>query len=300
MHKLNVLRPEQIQQYKEQGFLVVDCPFAREDYESILSLAHKNVDFSNADGVRLSKLDPRYTIVDSSEVMLKLLEHPYVLAIVSDLFGSDDYRIFLANFNNRTPNIKPIIHWHTDYQDTQRSIGPRVEVAWYLTPTNKENGCLRLIPGSHTGPATSSVRELAIAARNQERSLWRSYEVHHPREIALPLGPEKLLFRDGFIWHCTYKNTTEEIRYLYSISYCSLNEPLMLVDYELFLPRHIVEFPSPTQKRLFSLEEYRANLIDRFKKPVCSLSECLGYEEDRKWRASEFYKDGEDIRYTNF
>jgi ectoine hydroxylase-related dioxygenase (phytanoyl-CoA dioxygenase family) len=294
-----MLSPSQIKQYEEQGFVIVDCPFPPSHYEHFMKLVQENVDLTNSDGVRLSNLDPRYTVVDTSKVALSLLEHPDVLAMVSDLFGSDDYRLLMANFNNRTPGIKPMINWHTDYQEGQREEGPRVEVAWYLTPTTQENGCLRVIPGSHRRHATDMRRELALLGREQQKT-WRSYEVHHPDEIDIPLGPNKLLLRDGFIWHCTHMNKTNYIRYLYAWSYCPLVETAMLVEYELFLPRHIVESPTPVQRRLFSLDErYRAGLKNRYKQPVTPLRVQLGFEQDRKWRDSSFYRDGEDIRFEN-
>jgi len=205
----------------------------------------------------------------------------------------------MANFNNRTPNIKPMINWHTDYQEMQKPQGPRIEVAWYLTETDEQNGCLRLIPGSHKRTCTDVVRELARIAKPQTLP-WRSYAVRHPGEIDLPLGPNKLLIRSGFIWHCTHKNTTDKIRYLYAWSYCPLAERAMLVDYELILPRKIVEFPTPLQSRLFALgAEYRKGLVDRNGALVQPLSERLGYEKDRKWRATEYYVEGEDLRFEN-
>src|SRR5260370_26372406 len=121
-----MLLPSQVKKYEEQGFVIVGSPFPPEDYEHIMKLVQKNVDLTNSDGVRLSRLDPRYTVVDTSEVALRLLEYPTVLAMVSDLFRSDNYRLLLANFNNRTPGIKPMINWHTDYQEGQRPLGPRV------------------------------------------------------------------------------------------------------------------------------------------------------------------------------
>jgi hypothetical protein len=294
-----MLLPSQLQQYKEQGFTVVDCPFPASSYDYIMKLVKENVDFTNSDGVRLSSLDPRYTVVDTAEITLSLLEDPTVLAMVSDIYGSDDYRLLLANFNNRTPGIKPMINWHTDYQEEQRSLGPRVEVAWYLTPTTRENGCLRVIPGSHRRPIREMRQELAQLGLQQNK-LWRSYEVRHPDEIDVPLGPNQLLIRDGFIWHCTHMNKTQDIRYLYAWSYSPLAEQAMLVEYELFLPRHIVEFPTPLQRRLFSLDESsRRGLKDRFGYPVTPLRVQLGFERDRQWRDSSFYRDGEDTRFEN-
>ncbi len=74
----------------------------------------------------------------------------------------------------------------------------------------------------------------------------------------------------------------------------------VLVEYELFLPHRIVEFPTPVQRRLFSLDEsYRAGLKNRYKQPVTPLRVQLGFEQDRKWRDSSFYRDGEDIRFEN-
>lgn len=294
-----MLTAEQLAHYRQHGYVVIDCPFTADDHEHLMGLARDNYDPSNCDGVRVSRLDPRYTVADTHERTLALLEHREILAAAEQIYGSTDFRVYLANWANRTPGVKPLIHWHTDYQEPQRDLGSRLEVAWYLTPTAKDNGCLRLVPGSHRYPTNYTVRELAVAGRNQGQH-WRSCRVRHPNEVELPLGPTQLLLRNGFTWHCTYENTTDKIRYLYSWSYAPLSEPTMLVDYELILPTRIVENPTPMQARLFALDpEYRATLTDRFGQPVRTLSERLGYARDRDWRASKYYRDGEDIRYEN-
>lgn len=286
-------------EFRDKGYVVIDCPFDPARAAYVQELVRENVDMSNADGVRLSRIDPRYTVVDTQPAVLELLEHPQLLSIVSALYGSNDYRVLLANFNNRTPDVKPMINWHTDYSEEERPLGRRVEIAWYLTDTSPENGCLRVIPGSHTPPRDKTRRELEKVAETTG-ALWRSHQVRHPHEVELPLGPGKLLIRDGFIWHCTFKNTTQDNRLLYAWSYCPLAERVMLVDYELILPRDIVEFPTPLQERLFALNEsYRATLNDRFGQPVASLRDRLGYERDRDFRASWAYKDGEDARFQN-
>lgn len=294
-----MLTEGELAHYRERGYVVIDCPFSVEDREHLLTLAKDNLDLSNADGVRVSRLDPRYTVADTHERTLQLLEEPGVLEAVEQIVGSSGFRVFLPNWANRTPGIKPLIHWHTDYQEFERDLGPRVEVSWYLTPSTEENGCLRLVPGSQRVPTNQTCRELAVAGCEQGKH-WRSCEVVHPREIALPLGPDQLLVRDGFVWHCTYENRTDDIRYMYGWSYAPLAERLMLVDYELFLPASIVECPTPIQARLFALdEEYRKALVDRFGEPVRSLSERLGYEQDCEWRASKHYAHGEDVRFEN-
>ncbi|MGH8886714.1 MAG: phytanoyl-CoA dioxygenase family protein [Egibacteraceae bacterium] len=290
---------EQLAHYREHGYVAIPCPFSGDDYEHLLRLAVENRDLSNSDGVRVSRLDPRYTVADSHERTLRLLEHPTVVAVVEQIYGSADFRVFVGSWANRTPGIKPLINWHTDYQEPQRPMGQRVEISWYLTPSSEENGCLRIVPGSHRVPVTDTLRELILCGRDQGQH-WRSCKTRHPREIALPLGPDQLLIRDGFIWHCTFENKTDEIRYLYVWSYAPLTETIMLVDHELFLPTSIVESPTPLQSRLFALdEEYRKTLVDRFGEPVRPLSVRLGYERDREWRASKYYVDGEDSRVEN-
>lgn len=135
-----MLTDEQLGHYHEHGYVVVPCPFEIDDFEHLKGLAVDNLDLSNADGVRLSRLDPRYTVADSHERTLGLLEHPAVVAAVTQIFGGPGFRVFMANWANRTPGVKALINWHTDYQEGQRDQGNRVEVSWYLTPTRPENG----------------------------------------------------------------------------------------------------------------------------------------------------------------
>jgi ectoine hydroxylase-related dioxygenase (phytanoyl-CoA dioxygenase family) len=294
-----MLTDEQQAHYRDFGYVVIPAPFDDDDFKHLLQLAVDNLDLSNADGVRQSRLDPRYTIADSHERTLALLEHPAIVEAMTQIVGGPDFRVFMANWANRTPGVKSLINWHTDYQEPQRDQGSRVEVSWYLTPSTPENGCLRLIPGSQNRPTRDTVRELILAGREQGTK-WRSCSTRHPQEISLPLTPGDLLIRNGFIWHCTYDNQTDAIRYMYVWSYAPLAETTMLVDYELFLPTDIVESPTALQRRLFALDEdYRLALRDRFGQPVLPLRIRLGYEADREWRASKYYVDSEDSRVAN-
>ncbi|MQA85099.1 MAG: hypothetical protein GEV03_10860 [Streptosporangiales bacterium] len=62
-----MLTDEQLDHYREHGYVVIPCPFERTDYELLMQLAVENRDLSNSDGVRLSRLDPRYTVADTHD-----------------------------------------------------------------------------------------------------------------------------------------------------------------------------------------------------------------------------------------
>lgn len=284
----------QISDYRKDGYLILDSPFPVEDANAILSAAQENYDLSHADGIRVSNIDPRYTVLDTDERILRHLEESTILQVVEDLMGNSDFRLFHANFNNRTPGITSVINWHVDFSDAERPLGPRVEIAWYLTPTDRSNGCLRILPGSHLKSNKQIVAELEQHAKASVP--WRSFEVNHPDEVDIQLGPDKILVRDGFLWHCTYRNLTQSIRYLHSSSYCTLSERAMLVDFELMLPRAIVESPTELQSRIFSLETYREELINRKSGPVKHVRNSLGLEKDRAVRESRFFVNDEDER----
>jgi Phytanoyl-CoA dioxygenase (PhyH) len=249
--------------YHEFGYVVVPAPSFSQTALDILQLASDHLDLTNCDGIRLSSLDPRLTVIDTIPFVVQLPEHPDVLEVVQELLETNDFRIYHVGFNNRTPGVSELVNWHTDFPEEDRDRARRIEVGWYLTETCPSNGALRVLPGSHRrSRKVVEVEFRRIAAK--DKLLWRSQDVHHPDELALELGPGSLLLRHPFLWHCTFQNCSGSTRYLYTWSYCGSSETTMLIDYELILPREVVEFPTELQKRLYLLGDAdRQRLRDR-------------------------------------
>ena len=91
----------------------------------------------------------------------------------------------------------------------------------YFSGASRANGCLRIVPGSHTGPPTS-LQETAARLR-EERGIVGSQaddgweDVALDNEISLAVEPHQLIVRHAKLFHSTWLNRT---------SACRVHEPL--------------------------------------------------------------------------
>jgi hypothetical protein len=79
--------------------------------------------------------------VYQTEYMASLLDDPRLVGICSGLLG-DDYNLTGGDGNYYVGDSA----WHSDgwYSNIRH-----IKIAFYLDPLKRDNGCLRLIPGSH-------------------------------------------------------------------------------------------------------------------------------------------------------
>ncbi len=80
-----------------------------------------------------------------------IAHHPKILDAVEDLIGPD-ILLYLSTFWFKDAKDGKFVSWHQD--SAYYGLDPHDEVtAWVaLTPANRKNGCMRVIPGSHLGP----------------------------------------------------------------------------------------------------------------------------------------------------
>ena len=82
-----------------------------------------------------------------------LAERPEILDVVEDLIGPD-ILLFASKFWIKPPRSGRFVSWHQD--SAYFGLDPRTPLAaiWIaLTESNRANGCMRVIPGSHLGTA---------------------------------------------------------------------------------------------------------------------------------------------------
>lgn len=82
--------------------------------------------------------------------MVELARHPKVLDVIEDLIGPN-IRLYLSSLWPKGARDGKFVSWHQD--SAYYGLEPHEEVtAWVaLTPSDRSNGCVRVIPGSHGG-----------------------------------------------------------------------------------------------------------------------------------------------------
>jgi len=130
------------------------------------------------------------------------------------------------------PGPSPRLYWHQDcmWWDDPRAYSdysPMIFLMYYLDDTSRENGCLRLLPGSHR--RWHELHEMGTA---HTRDINRMDDEHDPRfadypgEVDVPVRAGDLVVGDARMFHATHANTTGEYRTVITIWFHPLFEEL--------------------------------------------------------------------------
>lgn len=123
------------------------------------------------------------------------------------------------------PPYGPPLYWHQDWWawDHPRSAAPHLLQAflmYYLTDTTRENGCLRLIPGSHTRRVDLHEKlPPAHSEETYEAPLESPIFSHHAHEIDVPVKAGDLVVGDARLLHAAHANQTQQRRSLLTLWY---------------------------------------------------------------------------------
>jgi len=124
------------------------------------------------------------------------------------------------------PPHSPQLFWHYDWfaWDDPVSFGPlppQVFLMYYLTDTTRENGCLRVIPGSHLHH--TPVHDLLLTPHSQELSTAENLDnpafQEQEGEVDVPVRAGNLLIGDARLLHASHANGTDTRRTLITLWY---------------------------------------------------------------------------------
>jgi hypothetical protein len=152
-----------------------------------------------------------------------IVGYPPLLALLRDL-GASDPR-WTGGFLISKPAGGPPLFWHQDWWGwTEAESYEAKPQQWfamiYLTDTTIENGCLRVIPGTHRHDHPlhhlddAHSRELQGFSNPDDPAYGR-----HPDEVAVPVTAGDVLVGDARLIHGAYGNRTQAERPLLTLWY---------------------------------------------------------------------------------
>ena len=119
------------------------------------------------------------------------------------------------------PGYGPPLYWHQDFMEwnSPKAATPwptRIFLSYYLTDTSRENGCLRVIPGTHRKridlhDSLPDAHEAEIQAIDDLNHLVFA---DYPGAIDVPLKAGDLIIADARLMHGAWPNQTEQRRTL--------------------------------------------------------------------------------------
>ena len=157
--------------------------------------------------------------------LVPVADHPSFAALIAhagfqEMFGRLGFHgtRFSSGYVISKPPGGPALFWHQDWWGWQHPISredcvAQVALFLYMTDTTRENGCLRLIPGSHRRP--HALHDLVDAhdpmlaeVRNPEDAAFAS----HPDEVDVPVTAGDVVVVDARLIHGAHPNRSDSER----------------------------------------------------------------------------------------
>ena len=206
------LTPQEIQLFRHNGFIKFPTQLPMDQVEALKAAALKDMaevvePVARQDGriIRIS------AIWERGGIFRETITCDEILNPLESLLGSNIE--YVLNRHNhvylRDAGSSHSLELHRDVRHWSRTIAT---VLVYLEDTNLENGCTRVVPGSHHLPAFADLKDDALRgiAANQA--------------IPLPMQAGELLAIDSMIIHSAGVNKTDGTRMSMTLGYHSNDE----------------------------------------------------------------------------
>lgn len=218
------ITPAHVDQFHEQGFLVIHNAFTRTEVNDGIDglfdlIAGRNPKFTGvmyekkAQGIDVDTLPADVKqdyvrkfmwFVDFDERLKALSAHPKLLGAVEQLIGEPPV-LFQDMALIKPPKGGREKPWHQDHAYFELPLTTTVVGAWIaLDEATVDNGCMVVYPGSHReGPVI-----------HFQRRDWQICDTHERQKeiLAVPLKPGGCLLFHSLIHHGTPTNNTDQRR----------------------------------------------------------------------------------------
>lgn len=209
----HLLTPSQISTYNRDGIVF---PIRVMSGEQAVSLLDRLEALESIEGGSLkgpSNQKPHLLFPWLSE----LVRNPEITGAVSSILGTN-LLCWASSFFIKNPKDGAFISWHQDSTYWNLS-SPDVLTAWVaLTPSTPENGCMRVIPGTHLKdqvPHRDTFAENNLLSRGQEIAV----EVDEDDAVDVVLKPGEMSLHHVRIFHGSKANQSTQRRIGFAIRY---------------------------------------------------------------------------------
>jgi ectoine hydroxylase-related dioxygenase (phytanoyl-CoA dioxygenase family) len=153
-------------------------------------------------------------------IVEKIVDHPPQTEACR-LMGLEHLRSHDVLILLSKPAFGPLLYWHQDYTswNSPAAATPwptRIFLSYYLTDTTRENGCLRVIPGTHV--KRHKLHDILPDAHEAEMQaiddLSHPAFADYPEAVDVPLKAGDLVIADARVMHGAWPNKTDQRRTL--------------------------------------------------------------------------------------
>jgi hypothetical protein len=238
------LTDEQITRYQEEGYLLLPGLISR---ESARALHDEVLDIMDKIGLGMSKLRQTSEYL-AGGTLDSFVNSPELKAIAEQLIGGPG-SLYLPFTAVKSAGGGGQFHFHQDNQYT-RFDGPGINLWFALSPMTAENGCLRMIPGSHRAGTLESQESGDGDAHR--KITWEPEEF-----VPLLMEPGDCVAFTRVTIHGSGPNTSDSPRVAYAVQYHrddvrikieGHEEPVLLKEHPKYHVRPVKEITVPKEK----------------------------------------------------
>jgi ectoine hydroxylase-related dioxygenase (phytanoyl-CoA dioxygenase family) len=206
------LSPDQIMQYEREGYVLFHEPvFPPEKFERLRSIFEENLQrFSEFELDMIHTHDPR---------LLEFLLSDEVLDLVEPVVGPN-IGLWASHLISKPPRTGKATPWHEDsaYWNGRVSTLVGICTVWLaIDEASPENGCMRVIPGSHVNGFSDY--ELVDNSKNIFGTQIKPDQVDESRAVYFALKPDECSLHEARLIHGAKENTSEKRRAGYTMRY---------------------------------------------------------------------------------
>ena len=206
------LTPQEIQLFRHNGFIKFPTQLSRDHVEALKAAALKDITEAVEPVARQGDRIIRISAVwERGDIFRETITCDEILNPLESLLGPNIEDV-LNRHNHiylRDAGSTHSLDLHRDVRHWSRTIAT---VLIYLEETNLENGCTRVVPGSHHLPAFAHLKDDAIQ------------QIAASQAIPLPMPAGGLLAIDSMIVHSAGINQTDGTRMSMTLGYHSADE----------------------------------------------------------------------------
>jgi phytanoyl-CoA hydroxylase len=212
------LTPEQVQLFRHNGFIKLPGRLPPERVRQLIQTIRQQICEEVEPVVRdkQGRVVRLSNIWDRGPLFRETMTCPEVLDPLESLLGPN-IELIRNRHNHATLRLaeegEGTDYTHRDVMQWTRSI---VTVLFYLEETTVENGCTRVIPGTHLLPGIGS---LPLA---QDEAIQRAGILDQAVPVPMPAGG--LLAIDSLVMHSAGQNRTDGSRMSMTVGYHSVDE----------------------------------------------------------------------------
>ena len=192
-----MLTDEQIRQFRDDGFLVFEAliqgerlAYYKQVFDELVTQGSKMTEQTPHWALELDERgEPRAGLLHKvqgvcvvDDRVLELAREPAIIDRVALLIG-ENIDVFGTKFFPKLPNGGTSTGWHQDNYYFGTETDRIVSCGIYLEDSGVENGCLRVVPGSHR------IGEIVEHSRDQGRhGSWTKVDESQAVDLVIPAG----------------------------------------------------------------------------------------------------------------